>query len=174
MASKALPPKYLTAGEEYLAALQTLGLQPEFLGWGLDEARDEWSLVLVTSIIEIGGPYGLSRLLFKAYNMHATPKEISPFIVRTFGSETLYALELLPLKDIRAGGVTVQAVRNADGSIPTGEKTKPIKVQSMQKTIAGLRIDSANSYLLAPRNLDRAQKTEEWQRFKNNVERLAA
>ena len=102
MASKALPPKYLEAGQEYLAALQTLGLEPDFLGWGVDEAHDEWNLVLVTSIIEIGGPLALSRLLFRAYNLNATPKEISPFIVRTFGSETLYAPELMHLNSVKA------------------------------------------------------------------------
>ncbi|MBU6297064.1 MAG: hypothetical protein KGJ79_01385 [Alphaproteobacteria bacterium] len=174
MASKALPPKYLEAGQEYLAALQMLGLEPEFLGWGMDEAHDEWNLVLVTSIIEIGGPLALSRLLFRAYNLNATPKEISPFIVRTFGSETLYAPELKHLNEVKAGRVTATAVRNADGTFPTGRKAKPIPVQAIEKSVGGIRVDSRYAYLIAPRDLNRKQKTEEWTRFRENVERLAA
>jgi len=174
MASKALPARYLEAGQDYLSALETLGLVPEFLGWGVDEAHDEWNLVLVTSIIEIGGPLALSKLLFRAYNLHATPKEISPFIVRTFGSETLYAPELKHLNEVKAGKVSVTAVRNADGSIPTGEKAKPIPIQALQKNVGGIRMDSNYVYLIAPRNINHEQKTEEWTRFKDNVESLAA
>ena len=151
-----------------------LGLEPEFLGWGVDEVHDEWNLVLVTSIIEIGGPLALSRLLFRAYNLNATPKEISPFIVRTFGSETLYAPELKHLNEVKAGRVTATAVRNADGTIPTGKKAKPIPVQAIEKNVGGIRMDSRYAYLIAPRDLNRKQKTEEWARFRENVERLAA
>ncbi len=51
---------------------------------------------MVTSIVDAGGPLALNKLLFKAYNAKATPKEISPFIVRVYSPEvvpdTLYAL----------------------------------------------------------------------------------
>lgn len=174
MASKALPPKYLKAGEEYLAALQTLGLEPEFLGWGLDKERDEWNLVLVTSIIEIGGPLALSRLLFKAYNMHATPKEISPFIVRTIGSETFYAPHLKQLTEVKEGKLYVHAVQNADGTKPDSKKAQPISIKDMETPIAGLIMSSEHVYIIAPRDMSREEKVEEWSRFKRNVESLAA
>jgi hypothetical protein len=43
--------------------------------------------VLVTSIVDAGGPLALNRLLFHAYNGKATPRQISPFIVRIISLE---------------------------------------------------------------------------------------
>jgi hypothetical protein len=65
-------------------ALVSLGLVPAFLGWGWETLEKQWLLVLVTSIIDAGGLLALNRLLFRAYNAEATPKEISPFIIRVF------------------------------------------------------------------------------------------
>ena len=53
-----------------------------FLGWGCEIPSKQWLLVMVTSIVDVGGPLALNKLLLKAYNAKATPKEISPFIVR--------------------------------------------------------------------------------------------
>lgn len=174
MAGKALPAEYLAAGQDYLSALETLGMVPEFLGWGMDEARDEWNLVLVTSIIEIGGPLALSKLLFKAYSLKATPQEISPFIVRTFGAETIFAPELKHLNEVRDGTVAVTAIRNADGSLPAGAKAQPIPVLAIQKVVGGIQVDSNHAYKIAPRDLSQTQKAVEWHRFRDNIERLAA
>ena len=76
MDSRQVPPEYMSAGQEYFDALVQLGLIPAFLGWGWNRAAQEWLLVLVTSILEAGGPLKLNQLLFKAYNAKATPKQI--------------------------------------------------------------------------------------------------
>src|SRR5215475_7475296 len=89
MDSRPVPAKYLTAGQDYLDALVSLGLVPHFLGWGWERETKEWLLVLVTSIVDAGGPLALNRLLFRAYNAKATPKEISPFIVRVYSPEVV-------------------------------------------------------------------------------------
>ena len=72
----------LKAGEDYLKALRLLGLEPEALFWMQDLVEDRLVLGLVSRFVDIVGPTALSRLLFKAYNAAATPREIDPFIVR--------------------------------------------------------------------------------------------
>src|SRR5262245_48069179 len=89
MDSRPVPPQYLTAGQDYMDALVGLGLVPAFLGWGWDPLASQWLLVLVTCIVDAGGPLALNKLLFRAYNAKATPKEISPFIVRVFSPEII-------------------------------------------------------------------------------------
>jgi hypothetical protein len=62
MASRPVPTQYLTAGQEYLDALRSLGLTPNYLGWGWDIAAEQWLLVLVTPIVDAGGPLALNKL----------------------------------------------------------------------------------------------------------------
>jgi hypothetical protein len=71
MDSKAVPPEYLNAGVNYLSALKRLGMVPDYLGWGWEKSSERWLLVLVTSIIDAGGPLALNELLFRAYNAFA-------------------------------------------------------------------------------------------------------
>jgi hypothetical protein len=70
------------AGAVYLAALRTLGLEPDGLFWAWDRLDERWVLMLVSRYFDIVGPSALSTLLFKAYNAAATPAEIDPFIIR--------------------------------------------------------------------------------------------
>ncbi len=170
MASDTLPPKYIEAGEAYLSAVHSLGLYPEFLGWGQDLASRDWLLVMVTGIVEVGGPLALNRLLFNAYNLHATPKEISPFIVRIFGSRTLLAAEFTKMNSFRRGEVFIKDVERAGKKIDISK----VKVESMAQDIAGIHIESQNAYLLDKRRRGYEQKTREWIKFKHNVEKLAA
>jgi hypothetical protein len=74
MVSRTVPAQYLMAGQDYLDALLSLGLIPAFLGWGWELSTGQWMLVLVTSIVDAGGPLALNKLLFRAYNAKATPK----------------------------------------------------------------------------------------------------
>jgi hypothetical protein len=170
MASEALPAQYMKAGREYLDALVKLGLHPEFLGWGQQHHTRQWMLVLVTSTVEIGGPLAMNELLFKAYNMNATPKEISPFIVRVFGSKTLIAPELKSLNQMRPGMLTVQKIDEHTGK-PTGKVTP---IESYGRDFGDIHIESRDVYVVAPRRQSHEKRTQEWLRFKDNVERLAA
>lgn len=170
MAREPLPANYLKAGEEYLAALIKLGLNPEFLGWGLHTQSQHWFLILVTSVVEVGGPLALNELLFRAYNMHATPQNISPFIVRVYGSKTFVVPELQQLYAFATGDRRIQMYK------PSGEPHgEPSEAVSMGKTLSDFHIESTDVYRLNLSNKKSHEKrTNEWLRFKRNVERLAA
>lgn len=171
MASEKVPAEYLKAGEDYLGALQTLGLHPEFLGWGRDLASGQLMLTMVTSVIEIGGPLALNKLLFRAYNMEVTPKEISPFIVRIFGSRTLVAPILVQLGQVRqSDNMTAQKIDKLTKR-PVGE---PIKIESIGQDIAGMHFESRDCYIVPKRKQRYEERAREWNRFKHNVEKLAA
>ena len=163
MASRPVSTQYLKAGAAYLESLRALGLNPNFLGWGWDIAAERWILVLVTSIIDAGGPLALNRLLFRAYNAEATPKDISPFIVRVFSS----AIVQNDFYMLGEKGLTVETVN--------GKKREPIKVQNVQRTFLGIELEQVNSYQNLPnKKLKYHERRQAWQKFKNNVERLAA
>lgn len=172
MDSRPVPAEYLTAGKDYLDALVSLGLNPHFLGWGWEHSSKQWLLVLVTYIVEAGGPLALNQLLFRAYNAKATPKEISPFIVRVFSPEIIPS-DFWPLG--LGAGAKINRVRRADGT--EDNNWQPVPVGNIQKTFLGVDLELVNSYgplpaqPLHPKFMDRRK---EWARFKRNVERLAA
>ena len=163
MDSRPVSPQYLKAGADYLDALRSLGLNPNFLGWGWDIAANQWALVLVTSIVDAGGPLALNELLFKAYNAKATPREISPFVVRIFSPEIVPAdFYYLGIKDLR-----VTAVNGKPSARPP--------IQNMQRTFMGLQMEMINSYQAAqPKKLKYLQRKKAWDRFRGDVEKLAA
>lgn len=122
MDSEDLSTTLLKAGEEYLAALRRLHLEPDGLLWarenevrtsedpdGKTETNNlgDWHLVLVTSTIDVAGPLAMNALLFKAYNLSATPQEISPFIVDVMSTNSGFVRELVESlrehDDMRAG-----------------------------------------------------------------------
>lgn len=169
MDSKPVPSKYLIAGQEYLDALVSLGLIPAYLGWGWDSVASQWMLVLVTSIVDAGGPLPLNRLLFRAYNAKATPKEISPFIVRVFSPE------LIP------GGrrSTFWYLGAKDLTASSPKLREPAHIQNLSQDFMGLHLEMINSYETLPGAIDNAFKgyharLRDWQRFRTKVERLAA
>jgi hypothetical protein len=171
MVSRPVPAKYLTAGQDYLDALVSLGLVPHFLGWGWERATEQWQLVLVTSIVDAGGPLALNRLLFHAYNAKATPKEISPFMVRIFSPD------IIPADFWTLGGgkgLTVTRVKKADGI--KDDDWKPIEVLNVQQTFLGIDLELVNSYKSLPRSQHQRfmDRRKEWERFRSKVERLAA
>jgi hypothetical protein len=173
MASRPVPAQYLKAGQDYLDALVSLGLVPHYLGWGWERDSEQWLLVLVTSIVDAGGPLALNRLLFRAYNAKATPQEISPFIVRVFSPE-LFGANLFRMASLGATSITARVIANADGTPIKDAKT--IDVQNVGQTFMGIDLESANGYQSLPRK-DRSKfmdRRKEWERFRNRVERLAA
>jgi hypothetical protein len=176
MDSRPVSPQYMKAGQEYLDALVALGLIPAFLGWGWDPLAKQWLLVLVTPIVEAGGPLALNRLLFRAYNAKATPKEISPFIVRVFSPEIIPGGAQSQFWLLGEHSFTVQGV---PGKVQNPKALEPQKVHNVQQTFMGLDLEMINSYQTLPGAVDRAlagyhDRRKQWQRFRNNVERLAA
>lgn len=115
MDSDDISPTLLAAGQEYLASLRRLRLNPEWLFWArvnevgeiadalTGEKREEdfpsgdWHLVLVTSAIDEGGPSAINQLLFKAWDAAATPKEISPFIVEVVSAKSPFVVAMVNL-----------------------------------------------------------------------------
>ncbi len=176
MDSRPVPARYLKAGQDYLEALVSLGLIPAYLGWGWDLTTKQWLLVLVTSIVDAGGPLALNKLLFRAYNAKATPKEISPFIVRVFSPELIPGGAKSDFWLLGEKNFTVQGV---PGRVKNPEALKPIKVDNVQKTFMGIELEMVNSYQTFPRAVDHAlagyhARHKDWQLFKRRVERLAA
>lgn len=165
MASRPVPTQYLTAGQEYLDALRSLGLTPNYLGWGWDIAAEQWLLVLVTPIVDAGGPLALNKLLFRAYNAKATPQQISPFIVRVFSPDIIPS-DFWMLGD---KNLSVSAVQS-------NEDWSPVKIENVQKTFLGLEMEMINSYqtLRPPQRRGYHDRRKDWNKFKGNVEKLAA
>lgn len=174
MASRPISPQYLKAGQDYLDALVSLGLIPAFLGWGWEISTSQWMLVLVTSVLDAGGPLALNKLLFRAYNAKATPKEISPFVVRIFSPELIPGGARSDFWFLGEKNLTVNPVPGK-----SNPKARPTKVENFEKTFMGLELEMINSYQTLPGAIDRAlagyhQRHNEWRRFRTNIEKLAA
>lgn len=163
MAGTSVPDGYLTAGEQYRQAMKNLGLVPSFLGWGWDTDGKNWVLVMVTSIVDAGGPLELNKLLFDAYNANATPREISPFMVRVFSPE------IVPAQVLRLGESDVFADLKTGGAL-THFLTRG---SNRHETFLGIELEAANCYPNPPASEHRDGR-KEWARFRRNVERVAA
>jgi hypothetical protein len=153
----------MSAAKEYLGALNRLGLRPLFLGWGLEAETGRWVLGLVASIVEAGGPLALNRLLFRAYNANATPKDISPFIVR------VYSPEIAP-RDFYLLSEKTLTISSVEGDI------QGVEVNNVEFDFLGVHYEMINACFI-PQRIKRPKYQEtraEWQRFKRNVEKLAA
>lgn len=163
MDSRPVPAHYLKAGADYLGALRELGLNPNFLGWGWEIATEQWLLVLVTSIIDAGGPLALNELLFKAYKAEATPKELSPFLVRVFSPEIVPDdFYMLGEKQLRIDSVN-------------GQRRELGPIQNLQRSFLGIDLEMVNSYQNLPiKRLKYHDRRAAWDRFRKNVERVAA
>jgi len=160
----------MKAGEDYLDALNSLGLYPEFLGWAIDRITEDWLLVMVTSVIEIGGPLELNRLLFRAYNLKATPQEISPFIVRVYGPKTAVAPILKTFDPSRIGQAKIHKVDPLT-KLQVGD---PVDIKSIGQDITDLHIESEYNYPIRDRKRSYEARSREWKKFRQNVARLAA
>lgn len=166
MDSQPVSAEYLRAGEDYLAALRRLGLNPLFLGWGREVDTEQWLLVMVTSIIDAGGPLALNKLLFKAYNAEATPKAISPFIVRVYSPDVAPSqFKTLTAKDVQITHIN-------------GPPVEGVAVSNFMFMFHDVAYEMINAYALPPAGAvpkpSYHAKRSEWQKFKRNVERLAA
>lgn len=161
MASYTLPPDYLTAGADYLAALKRLGLDPEGLLWARDRTIDEFVLVLVTGQFDFVGPTALYRTLTDAYNLAGTPEAISPFIVR------LHSPQQTVVREIRkAYGWDVRVD-------PLAPEVPGLEVH-FDLDVGDLNFQPEWVYHLRDRKVPPAERARRWRRFQRNVEQLAA
>jgi hypothetical protein len=94
--------------------------------------------------------------------LHATPREESPFIVRIFGPEIIPPnLWFLGEKHL-----TVSAVKDPHMTS---------KIENLDVSFLGIELEMVDCYPNPPANeLKYHERRKEWNRFKKNVERLAA
>jgi hypothetical protein len=164
MDRSSLPAGYLESGEEYLLALRKLGLDPDGLLWAHDKTMNEFVLVLITSQFDFVGPLEIYRLLTRAYNLAATPKEISPFIVRIHSPQQHIARKLQEVYGMRV------AFHGPDGWFkPEDQKGATITIG-----VGDLEFQTGWIYVLNPKKLKTGERVRKWARFKRNVEALAA
>ncbi|MBO0140755.1 hypothetical protein JZX87_06175 [Agrobacterium sp. Ap1] len=186
MDSENLSPALLRAGQEYLASLRRLRLNPEGLLWArVNETQmvkdsatgmqfdagglGEWHLVLVTGAIDEAGPSALNELLFKAYDASATPKEISPFIVEVMSAKSPFVSQLLIALNNPVGPIAIT-------SGTTGGKSyrQDIDPYEGQQMVAGLWFDRKWIYHLTGLHARHAERKRSWKDFKQSVNALAA
>jgi hypothetical protein len=163
VADEALPAGYIEAGTAYLEALRNLRFEPDGLLWARDKTIDQFVLLLVTRHFDYAGPLEIFRLLTRAYNLSATPKEISPFIIRLHSPDQAIIRNMLII----------------DAHMPSGER-------SMTMTASGAIVDikyiniwvykwppTVHTKKKGPKQ-SAVARTREFRRFKESVERLAA
>lgn len=158
------------AGREYLTALRSLGCEPEALFWAKDAVVGNDVLILVTSLFDYAGPLDLSSLLFKAYNLSATPREIDPFILRLHSPRH----------------ASIQGMANTFGMVikpplfMTMQKPNPqvheVRVQglSMGEDV-NVYVDSIYKFdLRGSAKVKTVDASRKWRNFSRTVDRLAA
>jgi hypothetical protein len=158
MVIESLPPGYLKAGADYLNALKGLGLKPEALFWAQDRTINEFVLVLITSHFDFKGPREIYRLLTMAYNHAATPATISPFIVRLHSPKQLISQQVLEAEWSASSNNIVMTLNRGD-----------LTYQDKWIYTAKYKTGAAKVKKLTP-----IERSKQWNKFKSNVERLAA
>jgi hypothetical protein len=149
---------YWQAGQDYLDALKKLGLDPEALLWAYDEVIESWVLILVTPVYDIAGSLTFAKTLFKAYNLAATPKEISPFILRLHSPDQTI-------------------IRNLDAHIERiKQMTKNIDIPEKEHIGLGHKGNLYTQlnfiYKFELKKKNRETQMRQWKRFNDNVEKL--
>ena len=158
MASEPLPAGYLEAGQEFDKALRHLGFYPDALLWAVDKSIEDFVLVLITRHFDYAGPTEIFRLLTRAYNLSATPREISPFIIRLHSANQEVAQQVQMVQG---------DIRKADG--------RRSETAWLIFEVADLKFQSNWVYYAnAGRKLDAVSRSRQWQRFRKNIEKLAA
>ena len=167
---------HMEAGAAYLAALRKLGLDPECLLWAEDEVVGQTVLVLVTTQFDRVGPLEVSKLLFKAYNLAGTPKEISPFILRLHSPEQALIQEMdrARLGDLvnRRLSVRVAPIMEA-GRLPPLAEAGPAEINIAAGGMK-FRLDWVYKWQIPAKKANAVDLRRRWQKFAQNVDKLAA
>jgi hypothetical protein len=158
--------KYLEAGREYLAGLRKLGFDPQALLWAYDQAMNTFVLVLVTELFDFMGPYEISKLLFKAYNLAATPREIDPFVIRLHSSNHSI---------VEDGNLLLFAMGGTAETFDPATKERKAKTTFSGGSTGGLQVERKWAFTIKhARKMDRITASRRWNRIQRNVDRLAA
>ncbi|MCU6454370.1 hypothetical protein LPN01_09785 [Sphingomonas sp. A2-49] len=185
MAKSNLSAARIAAGRDFLTALRRLGLRPEGLFWAVDHSISEQVLVLITGMYDHAGPLALNKKLFEAYNLAATPREISPFIVRTHSprediAKHLRAFELTHKNHVIQIGLdddrdsisswSLSATAENPNTLDTGF----FKLDSIEIRGTDMSLLLDGFYLLDVAVKSTADRIAEWSRFTRRVNALAA
>jgi hypothetical protein len=151
-----------SAGSHYLVALRKLGLEPAALFWAYDTVVKSFVLVLITEFFDYKGPYEISKLLFKAYNAAATPREIDPFIIR------LHSPAQSSIRNLRIP-THLHPVDQKTGK-PTGEAAEIKHYKLGDLIVSGQWV---YKFGRSPKKKS-VELGRQWSRFERNVMELAA
>jgi len=162
-AERALDNQRVQAGKEYLDALNRLGLDPDVLCWVYDVDADEMELAIVTTMAERVEILQIYKLLFRAYEVAATPREIDPFIVSIYGSNSNHGIQLRDHVSTLA----------ADGAFSSPENAKRFVI-SQKNWSENLVILARGIYTAKQVRRSATEDMTRWNRFRKNVQSLAA
>lgn len=154
-----LEPGKLDAGKEFNRELLKLGLDAELCTWVYDDVLRHHVLVIVTDFFDFKGPLAISRLLFKAYNASALPKEIDPFTVRLHSAKQDF------------GRLLIEAAQERVVSSPDPD------VARYEFFIEFAEFGFNHEWVVQRResmNKSAGELIRSWDRFERNVDRLAA
>jgi hypothetical protein len=163
MDRESLPAGSIEAGEAFDKALIALGLRADGLLWAWDHTIGHFVLVLVTEHFDHAGPLAIQRTLFAAYDASATPKEISPFVVRLHS----------PKQTVVGAMMMGQLLTEDEVPIPDAE----FRANTADLTYNSAWVYRWPGYNGAKSGWTRREPTarnREWRRFASNVDRLAA
>lgn len=163
MAQEPLSAERREAGGDYLAALKRLGLEPEGLLWAFHQEREELQLAMVTSLVDRIGSLDIYRVLTQAYDAAGTPKSIDPFIVSLYSPNSVFANDFKGSYDIEVG--------NPKGRLNTGEA---VDFGEVWFAAGNFTFRKSWVYVALRRAPESRHQLKEWDRFRHNVERLAA
>lgn len=166
MMRELLTAAHLDAGADYCQALLGLGLDPDIMAWVYEANSKTLSLAIVTSLVDRIGPKSIYDVLFKAYDIAATPRAIDPFVVSLYSPNMDLAVDLrnnLKVDD--------------DGFLDFGPRNAPSHIQGVAfhigyaepKAVLGVGV-----YRVRRQRMNADQDRGRWRRFSGEIARLAA
>lgn len=163
MALPQLPQRLRDAGGEYLDQIRKLGLNPEACLWLYSHDENRFVLTLIWSGIDRYGPVSLAKLLFKAYNGSLVTRDIDPFFVDVRS----------PMEELANEILTIMPETSPDEAKYWKATKLPSSFFTKNQDVAfSWEYDWAYHLQKKARSVHRVR--QDWSRFRQNVERLAA
>jgi hypothetical protein len=175
----ALTETEIIAGREYLTALRRLRFEPDALCWitrreefqdDSNQAFRQKELALVTSFVDRFGSRVIYDLLFKAYDISVTPKEIDPFTLGLYGSKTIIGQEIVGI--LSNNGVRSD-IKNSLESMQSKEEAVMILTPAADP-LNSFIVYSEGVYVVRMKPFDQTREATRFHRFKNEINSLAA